>query len=343
MCAEYPLECTAFSCDSKAKVHIGGGQAVSRYHQLRTFFPSDDTLHCMDQDFPVPGYLIEPDGYLHLVSKNEITVTKDKLGREVVHTPSSGPLFVYNRCVKNTSTSIVDHFSDITDILHKNLSMKKTVLAFVTDGASGWSPKSNLNQFFLGRFWKDNEFDMLVSSCHAPGLSRYNPIEHKWSPSSKWLAGVPIPACLPAESIPPAQPSLDPDEKRTVFGNALDILNSYWDGKVHEDFKIISVAVKDGDTVLMHKDYSDVNDMLDSSLRAIKSNPIGMELLEEWRVLVKHMDRRWGMVCFRKGGCGDNECKCLETGKQATDVMKTPCSDRWSLPPVTPDPGNPSH
>ena len=169
MCAEYPHECTAFLCNSKAQVHIGG-QAVSRYHQLQTF-PSDDTPHYMDHDFPIPGYLLEPDGYLHLVSKNEITVTKDKLSRELVDTPSSGPLFVCNRCVKNASTSIVDHLSDITDILDKNPSMKKTVLTSVTGDASDWSPKSNLKQFFLGRFWKDNDFGMLVSSFRAPGLS----------------------------------------------------------------------------------------------------------------------------------------------------------------------------
>ena len=37
MRADFPAECSIFSCDSKAKVNIGG-QAVSRYHQLRRFF-----------------------------------------------------------------------------------------------------------------------------------------------------------------------------------------------------------------------------------------------------------------------------------------------------------------
>jgi hypothetical protein len=36
-CAEHPEEFSILSCDSKAKVHIGG-QAVSRYHHLRVFF-----------------------------------------------------------------------------------------------------------------------------------------------------------------------------------------------------------------------------------------------------------------------------------------------------------------
>ena len=170
----------------------------------------------------------------------------------------------------------------------------------ITDGGPDWTPKSNLNQFFLGRFWKDNDLDMLISCCYAPGLSRYNPIEHKWSPCSKWLAGVSIPACLPGETIPPSQQSLSPEEKlekeSLLFSNALDTLNSYWNGKMHDTFKVTFVPVKDGEAVSRYNDYSDVKDMLSSSLRAIKANEGHMELLEEWRYLVKHMDRRWGMI-----------------------------------------------
>jgi len=44
MCAEFPDEAVIFSCDSKAKIHIGS-QAVSRYHQIRTFFPNDNMPH----------------------------------------------------------------------------------------------------------------------------------------------------------------------------------------------------------------------------------------------------------------------------------------------------------
>ena len=61
--ALYPDECVSFSCDSKAKLHIGG-QAVSRDHQLCTFFPSDDRPHHAGHAFLAPGYLTEPDGYL---------------------------------------------------------------------------------------------------------------------------------------------------------------------------------------------------------------------------------------------------------------------------------------
>lgn len=198
MCAMYPDECAVFSCDSKAKVHTGG-QAVSRYHQLKTFFPSDDVPHFADHDFPIPGYLIEPDGYLQLHSKDKpAPKVKDKYCREVVDVPQTGPLWVFNRCVKNNSTTIADHVSDLKNILAENPQINKPVLVLVTDGGPDWTPKSNINEFFLGKLWKEGNYDMLIAACMPAGLSRYNPIEHLWSPCSKFLAGVSLPACLSA-------------------------------------------------------------------------------------------------------------------------------------------------
>ena len=98
MYAKYPKETMLLSCDSNVKIHIGG-QAVSRYHQVRTFFPVDDMPHYGDHDFHIPNYLIKPDGYLLLQSKSQITVTiKDKLGRNVVDVRTTGPMWIYNNC-----------------------------------------------------------------------------------------------------------------------------------------------------------------------------------------------------------------------------------------------------
>ena len=67
-------------------------------------------------------------------------------------TPSTGPLWVYYRCVKNHSTTIVDHLADMVDLLMANSETDRPVLALLCDGGCDWSPKSNLTQFFLGRF-----------------------------------------------------------------------------------------------------------------------------------------------------------------------------------------------
>ena len=349
MSAEYPSEVTLMSCDSKAKVHIGG-QAVSRYHQLRTFFPVDDMPHYHDHDFPVPGYLIEPDGYLVLQAKAQPAVTKDKHGRDIVSTPATGPMFVYNRCVKNSSTNIADHVHDISDILHKNQSLKKPVLALITDGGPDWSPKSNANQFILGKLWKDGGFDMLISCCNAPGLSRYNPVEHLWSPCSKWLAGVSLSASLPGETTPPALQSVSPEvrtqKEKQVFNLALEQLNDYWDGRIHDGFRVTSVPVTIGDdihSVPAPSGYEDVKDLMKSSLRSIRDDQEKQKLLDEWKFFVRHMDRRWGFICFRRGACGDQACECMKPAIRAKDVMSLPSGEQWLFPPITPDPDHPGH
>lgn len=64
ICAMYPDECALLSCDSNAKVHIGG-QAVSRY-QLCHFSPDEYQARFKEHDFPTSGYLKEPDCYLEI-------------------------------------------------------------------------------------------------------------------------------------------------------------------------------------------------------------------------------------------------------------------------------------
>lgn len=350
MCAMHTNECMLFSCDSKAKVHIGG-QAVSRYHQLRTFFPSDDTPHYHDHDFPFSGYLIEPDGYLLLQSKNTNSgapeMETDKLGREAFKTPTTGPLWLFNRCVKHTSTSIADHIRDVQEILASNPELKKPILALMTDGGPDWTPKSNINEFFLGRLWEDEHLDMLISFCLAPGQSRFNPIEHVWSSCSRWLAGVCLSPYLPGESRAPAEQSIPENEKREkeakVFSNALESLNMYWNGKVHDGFRVTSKGITTaGDGY--DSDYTAVKKMFDTSLKRIKQDQELLNLLDKWKFYVEHMDRRLGKVIFRRGACGKPTCVCQQTSVMATEVWKIlPSSDRWLFPPITPDASHPGH
>lgn len=169
-----------------------------------------------------------------------------------------------------------------------------------------------------------------------------------WSPCSKWLAGVSLPACLPGESTAPALQSLTAEElarkEKLVFSNALDALDGFWNGKIHDGFRVTSFGVKDGGshhTVPAWNDYDTVKEMLKSSLRAIKDDAGKKKLLDEWRYYVKHMDRRRGFVCFRKGACGDEQCECNSNATKATEVMKIPTSDKWLLPPITPCPERP--
>ena len=60
-------------------------------------------------------------------------------------------------------------------------------------------------------------------------------------------------------------------------------------------------------------------------------------------VFLNHMDRRHGMVSFKRGACNINDCMCQSTPVKAKEVFKLSTSDRWHLAPVTPDPSNPDH
>ena len=55
--------------DDKAKLKVGS-PAVSRYHQMCKFFLENDMPNFQDHDFPDPGSLITPSGYLHLKFTN---------------------------------------------------------------------------------------------------------------------------------------------------------------------------------------------------------------------------------------------------------------------------------
>ena len=323
MCAKYPLETTLFSCDSKAKIHIGG-QAVSRYHQVRNFFPADDMPHYGDHDFPIPNYLIEPDGYLLLQSKSQMPVTiKDKLGRSVTEVPATGPMWIFNRCVKNTSTHCASHINDIRKILRTNPELKRPVFAAITDGGPDWTPKSNINQFFLGRLWRDESFEMVVCVCEPAGLSRFNPIEHMWSWWSRQLAGVRLSTCLPGENIPLINQHLPAAEKAEkeaeVLRNALDEVNTYLNDKTYDNFRVCSVPVYTDDDGT-YQDYTSVKRMLNASLKIIREDKALGDLLCEWIFFMRHMDRRHGMVVLKRGACGDNTCVCQKDTIRAMQV-----------------------
>ena len=64
----YEEECICISADDKNKINVGS-LAVSRYFQLRLFFPTTDSPDFLDHDFPYPGAKISPCEYLILSSK----------------------------------------------------------------------------------------------------------------------------------------------------------------------------------------------------------------------------------------------------------------------------------
>ena len=161
-------------------------QAVSWYAQLRNFFPTDDMPHFHDHDFPIPDILIGPDCYLLLQSPDNPAVSKDKLGREVVEVQATGQMWIYNlysslvyvlcfmyfyfysisNCAWNKiilcylnehlnqlCTSMMSASCWLVILRWKSLQ----VLCAITDSGPDWTPKSNVNKFFMARLWRDEQ------------------------------------------------------------------------------------------------------------------------------------------------------------------------------------------
>ena len=55
------------SIDDMSKIKVGA-PAVSRYHQLKAFFPINDGPNLSDHDFPVPRYHLSTSGYMFLTT-----------------------------------------------------------------------------------------------------------------------------------------------------------------------------------------------------------------------------------------------------------------------------------
>ena len=62
-------EAQFYSCDDMNKLRMGPATAVSRCHQIYRFFMSNDAPNVGDHDFPNPGYLLVPSGYMSLSSR----------------------------------------------------------------------------------------------------------------------------------------------------------------------------------------------------------------------------------------------------------------------------------
>ena len=120
-------------------------------------------------------------------------------------------------------------------------------------------------------------------------------------------------ACLPGKDTPPLQQSLTSEElhekEKIVFSNALDALDSYWNGKVHDGFRITTKGITEPH-IDQYTDFYTVKDTLKGSLKSIRESEEKTKLLDEWKYFVKHMDRGRGFVCFRKGICDDHMCDC---------------------------------
>ena len=114
MAAKLGNQALVYSADNKNKISAGDDTlAVDRRININRFFPVDDSQAYLDHDFPVPGYMLTPAGYLELCPISTPQLTVDNLGREHFVMPEKGQSTMI-LCSPHSSNNIASHLSDMT-------------------------------------------------------------------------------------------------------------------------------------------------------------------------------------------------------------------------------------
>jgi hypothetical protein len=243
-------------------------------------------------------------------------ITFDSCGRPHQKWPRTGPSFVFNRATKFYSSSINYHLIDLKKVIDEN----KSGLTLISDGGGDWSPRSAKNNFELGMFWMQNDLDFVIHTSYAPGHSAQNPIEHLWSPLTRWLNGVYFKACMVGEDTPPDhQPGLSDADKEAknmyIFNRALEHLNTYWHGRKFDEWPIHSFPVE---CQSVPPTDTDIADALNAGVKQLRTNEHIKSTVKQMKIISSHMDKR-SFVCIIKkcpanlapscSYCSEHPCK----------------------------------
>ena len=200
-CGENTL---AMSVDNKNKVDVGI-PATSRRTNIRTFHLVDQSPDYHDHDFLNPNAKLVPAGYQILrpeirrsrslsIPKRKSHETKrrrclsenrtmklpamcyDKLGREKIKWPRSGPLLVQlylSRAIESTNVMHVNHL--IKQIKSERRFKNIYNVVAVADGGPDWSVKGVINFLSMGLLWKSLQLPLLCGTMLCPWTLTFQP------------------------------------------------------------------------------------------------------------------------------------------------------------------------
>ena len=273
---------------------------------------------------------------------------RDKYGRLHYSWPRTGPLSISLRSSKFFSSSITAHCSDLKEIIAMQQSLGKNSVILIVDGGPDWSVRSTVTLMALGYLWKELHLDLLAAVSYAPYNSRFNPIEHAWSPRSNDLTGLVLPATLPGEDRPPSkQPHLSDDQvlekEAIIHDHAIGLVASYWKDKTFDGHPVESICVPCASPAkeLESKWQDKLTAFSHAGVQALKADKSMVDLKKQYRFFVRHIDRRNYLLSFTK--CVDDSCNhCTRHPVKSVSSMSLlrQCGGLFT---PTPDPRHPGH
>ncbi|XP_038052788.1 uncharacterized protein LOC119725453 [Patiria miniata] len=275
-----------YSVDNKNKILLGDQvAAVDRHLKIHRFFPSGDCPNLPDHDFPTPGYFIVPCGYLQMLPPAlPSTLTKDDLGRDQ---------YEYNIIITRVKTT--RWYCKVTVLISSYM----RIVHFLLIIFKGTSP--------------------VITTKYSS--SALNPVERLWAPCTRALTSTSIPAALPGE-LPPKRQSLSQDERERkdaeVFNNAMERVKHYWKGLHYAGHPVTTITTPSGTQDAPFNDFDRVHTAVSSSATRLRED---RAVNDEYKFVMRHMDRRIGMVIFAK--CADPGCQhCSSNPPVAGDMLQ---------------------
>ena len=173
--------------DDKAKIGLGVPAVGQTFRTLQTVH---EPVGVADHDFPLgSGQKLVPSVYL-MIKPNELN---DEL--------RTGQLTIFVRRQWSFSTSSLTHMQDLEslildpqydDVLKTN-GETRPIWVLLVDGGPDENPRHLKNIKIYCQFFRKFNLDYLTVRTHAPGQSKYNPVERGMATLSGKLAGITLP------------------------------------------------------------------------------------------------------------------------------------------------------
>ena len=311
MAAKLGERAMVFSADNKNKIRVGDVTlAVDRRITINRLYPIDDSPNYNDHDFPLPGYLLTPAGYLEMTPRPIPVMTRDDLGRERLEIPQKGKAIIVLRSPHSTN-NVASHMNDMArhlDIANK-VENGKAAMVLLVDGGPDFNSNHLVNEFFYARFFRDTALDAMVVTAYAPGDSALNPIEHVWGPCTRSLTSAYLGATLPGDSCPPCKQNLPAEQRiakeHQVFDAAMNkIKDNYWNSVKYAGKKVaVEVEESGADLHPYGADFDAVKILLNGSATQLRQSTI----FSDYSFMAQHMDKRLGTVILAK--CDERDCE----------------------------------
>ncbi|CAB4406867.1 unnamed protein product [Rhizophagus irregularis] len=175
------------SQDDKAKIGLGVPAVGRTFHTLQSVH---EPVSIADHDFPLgSGQKLIPSVYL-MIKPNE---ANDEL--------RTGQLAIFVRRQWSLGTSSLTHMQDLeslvldsqyNDVLKKNGEIRP-IWVLLVDGGPDENPRHLKNIKTYCQLFQKFDLDYLTVRTHAPGQSKYNPVERGMATLSGKLAGITLP------------------------------------------------------------------------------------------------------------------------------------------------------